>query len=533
MAPVGGDGSLLQSKYVFFARPRRFGKTLTISTLEAFFQGDLPQLGSSAKAAFDSDAGERADLFRGTAIEDVVHQTRPHPVVRLNMAMTTSDTPDGLRTRLLAHLESVHSDWCERGAETGIEAETSGDYVRFARMAEGAYQGTPSEHLELLLRELKRQFHAAPVVLIDEYDAPLTHLLGRDMDPEPFIAVLREFFGLLKHLENRLHFVFITGINRFAHVNLFSALNNLTDISWDLDYSALCGFSEEDLQGPLLPYLQTGAGNLGKPVEQVVQELRDHYNGYCFGHPGLSENVYNPYSPLIPIQYDYGITVSAGRSVRVSRIQRQPHSCLIRAGSACQALRIGSRAACLASRVGMDPVPQGPAQLLEEARHGVQLGGVGRRHDLGCRDRLPVRALVAAGPVPDPAVDGRLLGPGSPDAGHLGTLHIRLPGPPQLPRHRIEGNGHIEVGPTDLDLPGHGRPARRPHLAHRIPQAPSHLVAPHDPLPRLQADRGQALPEPPFFQAAWAWGSVFACRGRGTFSRIPSRGSSVYMLSRV
>ena len=296
LAPVGNDGSRLQMKYVFFARPRRFGKTLLVSTLEAFFQGDLPQLGRSAKAAFDPNAGERTELFLDTAIEDVVRQTRPHPVVRLNMAMTTSDTPDGLRTRLLAHLESVYSDWCERGAETGIESETSGDYVRFARTPEGAYLETPSQYVELLLRELKRQFNAAPVVLIDEYDAPLTHLLGRDMDPEPFIAVLREFFGLLKHLENRLHFVFITGISRFAHVNLFSALNNLTDISWEPEYSDLCGFGEFDIRDCLLPYLQTGAVNLGKPVEQVVRELREHYNGYCFGHPGFSENVYNPYS---------------------------------------------------------------------------------------------------------------------------------------------------------------------------------------------------------------------------------------------
>ena len=310
LAPVGDDNSLLQMKYVFWARPRRFGKTLLISTLEAFFQGDLPQLGSSAKAAFDPNAGERTALFRGTAIEDVVRQTRPHPVVRLNMAMTISDTPDGLRTRLLAHLESVYSDWCERGAETGIESEAGGDYVRFARTPEGAYQGTPSEHVELLLRELKRQFNAAPVVLIDEYDAPLTHLLGRDLDPEPFIAVLREFFGLLKHLENRLHFVFITGISRFAHVNLFSALNNLKDLSWDSGYSDLCGFTEADLQGALQPYLQAGAGNLGKTVEDVTQELRDHYNGYCFGHPGLSENVYNPYSLLTCL--DDMLAVSAG-----------------------------------------------------------------------------------------------------------------------------------------------------------------------------------------------------------------------------
>ncbi len=298
LVPVGGDGSLLQSKYVFFARPRRFGKTLLVSTLEAFFQGNLPKLASLDKAAFNPDAGARAELFLDTAIEDVVRQTRPHPVVRLNMAMTASDTPERLHAKLLAHLESVYTRWHARGVATGIDPWTEGGFIRFPPPAAGSDSVPAAGRLEGLLHELERQFDAPPVILIDEYDAPLTHLLGRDMDPEPFIAVLREFFGLLKHLEDRLHFVFITGISRFAHVNLFSALNNLTDISWEPEYGDLCGFGESDIRDCLLPYLQTGAVNLGKPVEQVVRELREHYNGYCFGHPGFSENVYNPYSLL-------------------------------------------------------------------------------------------------------------------------------------------------------------------------------------------------------------------------------------------
>lgn len=298
LTPVGSDGPRMQSKYVFFARPRRFGKTLLVSTLEAFFQGDLPLLAIADRSDFNPDAGRRDDLFRGTAIEDAVRWTRPHPVVRLNMAMTASDTPEGLRERLMEHLESVFSNWHERGVETGIASEIDSDSIRFARTQDGAFVGTPAGHVELLMRELGRQFNAAPVVLIDEYDAPLTHLLGRDIDPEPFISILREFFGLLKHLENRLHFVLITGISRFAQVNLFSALNNLKDLSWNSDYSDLFGFTEADLDEALLPYLRVGAGNLGKSVEDVTQQLRDHYNGYCFGVPGLDENVYNPYSLL-------------------------------------------------------------------------------------------------------------------------------------------------------------------------------------------------------------------------------------------
>ena len=298
LAPIGGNDSLLQSKYVFFARPRRFGKTLLVSTLEAFFQGNLPKLASPDKDSLDPDAGERAELFSGTAIEDVVHRSRVHPVVRLNMAMTASDTPERLHAKLLAHLESVYTRWQARGVATGIDPWTEGGFIRFPPPSAGSNSVSAAGRLESLLHELERQFDAPPVVLIDEYDAPLTHLLGRNLDPEPFISILREFFGLLKHLEDRLHFVFITGISRFAQMNLFSALNNLTDLSWDLDYSDLCGFSESDIRNYLLPYLQVGAANLGKPLEQVVQELREHYNGYCFGHPGFSKNVYNPFSLL-------------------------------------------------------------------------------------------------------------------------------------------------------------------------------------------------------------------------------------------
>ena len=298
LAPIDGDGSRLQTKYAFFARPRRFGKTLLVSTLEAYFQGDLPRLESSDMSSFDPDAGERSELFKDTAVEDVVHRSQAHPVVRLNMAMTASDSPEGLRARLLEHLEDVYTDWHTRGVAAGIEPRTAGGTVRFPPPLAGSESVSAGSRLVDLLRVLEQSFKAKPVVLIDEYDAPLTHLLGRDMDPEPYIAVLREFFGLFKHQEKLLHFVLITGISRFAHVNLFSALNNLKDLSWDSRYSDLCGFTEADLQGSLRPYLQAGAGNLGKPVEQVTQELRDHYNGYCFGVPGLDENVYNPYSLL-------------------------------------------------------------------------------------------------------------------------------------------------------------------------------------------------------------------------------------------
>ena len=134
---------------------------MLVSTLETFFQGDLPRLEESpAKAAFDPIAGERAELFRGIAIEDVVRHTRPHPVVRFNMAMTIADTPDELRTRLLEHLESVYTDWHERGAEIGIESEPDGNGVRFARTPNDVH--SPSGYVKRLLYRLECQFGARP-----------------------------------------------------------------------------------------------------------------------------------------------------------------------------------------------------------------------------------------------------------------------------------------------------------------------------------------------------------------------------------
>ena len=184
LAPADGRGSQLQSKYAFLARPRRFGKTLLVSTLEAFFQGDLPRSGSSDKASFDPNAGERTELFKGTAVEDLVCQARVHPVVRLNLAMATSDTPERLHTRLLAHLESVYTDWHGRGVATGVEPRTVGGFVQFPLPPYADSESVPAAaRLERLLHVLERQFKAKPVVLIDEYDAPLTHLLGRGHGP--------------------------------------------------------------------------------------------------------------------------------------------------------------------------------------------------------------------------------------------------------------------------------------------------------------------------------------------------------------
>ena len=148
LVSAGGDGSHLHTQYAFLARPRRFGKTLLVSTLEAYFQGDLPKPGPGDGSSFDPNAGQRVDLFRGTAIEDDVRRTRVHPVVRLNMAMATSDTPAGLQARLLEHLERLYTDWHRRGVETDIEPRRAGGTSGFRRQLPVALGpvGLPTAH---------------------------------------------------------------------------------------------------------------------------------------------------------------------------------------------------------------------------------------------------------------------------------------------------------------------------------------------------------------------------------------------------
>lgn len=160
--------------------------------------------------------------------------------------------------------------------------------------------------------------------------------------------------------------------------------------------------------------------------------------------------------------------MSAGKAVRSFRIQSQPHSCRTRSGSAWQAFGIGSSTSCLACRSGSTR-PLRPGATPGRSTPPDSDWGAGRRHHLGGIDRLHGLARVAAGPVPDPAVDGWLLGPGSPEAGHLLALHVLLPRPPQRSRPRIEGHRHTGVGPADLHGLDHARTPACMENAHDCP----------------------------------------------------------------
>ena len=292
LAPTARDPSLLRNKYIFLARPRRFGKSLLVTTLEAFFQGDVPTDPRYLNGHEPPRTLSKAELFSGTAAADMAESRGFHPVVRLNMASTPADAPERLEANLLEMLGSQYTQWSRRGVNVGLKPTDESGVITFPSTP----VVSPAQRLENLVVRLKARYGANPVVLVDEYDAPLVHLLGKKTNSEPILDILRNFYAKLKSLENQLHFVFVTGITRFARVSLFSVFNNLRDISWEPAYATLCGFTEQEVRTALHPHLVTGTVHLELSLEDLMHKVRRHYNGYCFGFPEDSESVYNPFT---------------------------------------------------------------------------------------------------------------------------------------------------------------------------------------------------------------------------------------------
>ncbi len=286
------DISTLRNPYVFLARPRRFGKSLLVTTLEAFFQGEVPIAPRYLNDHSPPQTRSKVELFRGTVAAGTVEGRGFHPVVRLNMVNTPADAPEELKANLLEMLGSQYTLWKRRGIDVGLEPEDESGTITFPSVP----AVSPAQRLEDLVGRLKARYGTNPVVLVDEYDAPLVYLLGKKVDPEPILDILRNFYVKLKSLEPDLHFVFVTGITRFARVSLFSAFNNLWDISWEPTYATLCGFTEREVRTALHPHLTTGAAHLNVSLKELMDKVRRHYNGYCFGFPEDSERVYNPFT---------------------------------------------------------------------------------------------------------------------------------------------------------------------------------------------------------------------------------------------
>ena len=243
------------SSYVFLSRPRRFGKSLLISTLKAYFEGNR-------------------DLFAGLVIERKEKLWVRYPVVRLDLS-TAADVLD--KDQLYLKL-------------SGILAENE-DYLGLDRN-----ETLPGERLNSLVRRAYERFGQKVVILIDEYDAPMLSAIFDKEKADEFKRIVKELFSPLKKLEPYLRFVFLTGITKFSQMSLFSTLNNLDDISLDDDYTAICGFTEEEMHGSFAASFRLFAKKSGVSPAEAFELIKRKYDGYHFSP--ACKDIYNPFSVL-------------------------------------------------------------------------------------------------------------------------------------------------------------------------------------------------------------------------------------------
>ena len=243
--------------HYFLSRPRRFGKSLFVSTLKEIFKGN--------KA-----------LFEGCHIAESNYDWKPYPVLYLDFANMANQTPEELKVDLRDALNTT-------GEEEDIEV----------------VKPSLQSQLKALIKALASKERV--VVLIDEYDKPLIDNLHNLEVAEGNRRLLQDFFGALKSLDEYIEFTFITGVSKFSKVSLFSGANHLNDISMDAQYAAMMGYTQEELVQYFGQYVQAilqKKNQQGKPStkEEVLAEIKDWYNGYRFSEEEIY--VYNPLSTL-------------------------------------------------------------------------------------------------------------------------------------------------------------------------------------------------------------------------------------------
>lgn len=243
-----------EGKYYFLSRPRRFGKSLFLSTLEAYFQG-------------------KKELFEGLAIYDLETEWKKFPIFHIDLNTANFREKDSLYTVLNDYLTTWESKYGTRESEATLALRFKGVIARAAEK-EGC----------------------GVVILIDEYDKPILQTLR---DPElqaEHRAQLKAFYSVLKTQDRYIKFAFLTGVTKFGKVSVFSDLNNLTDISMDHRYISICGMTEKEL----LTNFKEGINELASANEdnetETIDKLRMRYSGYHFEEN--SEEIYNPFSVL-------------------------------------------------------------------------------------------------------------------------------------------------------------------------------------------------------------------------------------------
>ena len=240
--------------YYFLYRPRRFGKSLLMSTIHSYFSG-------------------RKDLFEGLAIEKLEKEWLEHPVLHLDLNTQKYDCPEALDNILEEFVVGQESIYGSNPAEKGLGR-------RFQGIIRRAFEKTGRK----------------VVILVDEYDKPMLQAIGNPELQDAYRATLKGFYGALKSMDGCIRFALLTGVTKFGKVSVFSDLNNLEDISMSLEYHDICGITEQEMLSNFDGHIEMLASENDMTKEEAIAKLGEQYDGYHFHQKG--KGVYNPFSLL-------------------------------------------------------------------------------------------------------------------------------------------------------------------------------------------------------------------------------------------
>lgn len=238
----------------FLSRPRRFGKSLLVSTLECVFQG-------------------KKELFKDLAIEQKDYSWAVYPIIRLDISRANGENENDLQQNIAALLSEI-------AEANGLKLEETTISFMFSDLIRALYQKTGK----------------GVVILIDEYDSPLVNQLHNPDLVLSLREILREFYRVTKSMDEYLQFIFVTGVTNFAKANMFSGLNHLENITMDNQYHNICGYTQEELEFFFKKYIDQFCLNRNKNKEEMLALIKDWYNGYQFAKNG--NTLYNPFSVL-------------------------------------------------------------------------------------------------------------------------------------------------------------------------------------------------------------------------------------------
>lgn len=240
--------------YYFLSRPRRFGKSLLVSTLEAYFKG-------------------YKHLFEGLAIEGLEKDWKEYPVLHFDLNAKVFDAPEDLYDLIGRQLEKYEEQYDTEAVDK-----------------------SPDGRFYNLILTITKKTGSPVVILVDEYDKPLLQAIGNPELQDAYRDILKAFYGVIKSCSGYVKFAFLTGVTKFGKVSVFSDLNNLNDLSMDSQYYDICGISDLELFRYFDESIRTLAANNGQTYEQACMRLKTEYDGYhfCEDVPGM----YNPFSLL-------------------------------------------------------------------------------------------------------------------------------------------------------------------------------------------------------------------------------------------